>query len=167
MRVTKAQAEQNRAHIVATDARLFRECGYDGVGVAELVAAAGFTHGGFYRHFRSKADASANGLSRTVARTEALDIAESYVSREHRDGRSEGCAIAALGGDAACQPEDIKPEFAADVLAHSVGVIMLSRACLDGSPPADERLAVCREAILASLAAGDGRPAAESLASRS
>ncbi|MGW0948955.1 TetR/AcrR family transcriptional regulator [Streptomyces sp. NPDC002623] len=200
MRVTRAQAEQNRAHIVATAARLFRERGYDGVGVAELMAEAGFTHGGFYKHFRSKADlmaeASANGLSQTAARTEALDIAEfveSYVSREHRDGRGEGCTIAALSGDAARLPEGVRTEFAAgieslttaiqaggdaspdtdqrtaratviDVLAHSVGAIMLSRACPDGSPLADEILDVCRAAILASLAHGDGgRPATEGL----
>lgn len=188
MRVTKAQAEQNRAHIVATAARLFRERGYDGVGVAELMAAAGFTHGGFYKHFRSKADlmaeASASGLSQTAARTEGVDPAEfveNYVSREHRDGRSDGCTIAALSGDAARQSADIKTEFAAgieslltalqtqrataedadqratrtmviDMLAHSVGAVMLSRACPDGSPLADEILDVCRQEILASLA---------------
>ncbi|MPY57087.1 TetR family transcriptional regulator [Streptomyces spongiae] len=196
MRVTKAQAEQNRAHIVTTAARLFRERGYDGVGVAELMAEAGFTHGGFYKHFRSKADlmaeASANGLSRTASLTETLDIAEfveSYVSREHRDGRGEGCTIAALSGDAARQPEDIRTEFAAgiesltaalqaegdaspdthqrtaratviDALAHSVGAIMLSRACPDGSSLADEILDVCRESILASLTHGDGSQSA-------
>ncbi|MFC4502538.1 MULTISPECIES: TetR/AcrR family transcriptional regulator [Streptomyces] len=196
MRVTKAQAEQNRAHIVATASRLFRERGYDGVGVADLMAEAGFTHGGFYKHFRSKADlmaeASANGLSRTASLTEALDIAEfveHYVSREHRDGRGEGCTIAALSGDAARQPEDIKTEFAVgieslttalqaggdaspdadrrtaratviDVLAHSVGAIMLSRACPDGSPLADEILNVCRKEILASLAHEDGSQSA-------
>ena len=122
MRVTKAQAEQNRAHIVATAARLFRERGYDGVGVAELMAAAGFTHGGFYKHFRSKADlmaeASASGLSQIAARAEGLDPAEfveSYVSREHRDGRGDGCTIAALSGDAARQPADIKAELAAGI----------------------------------------------------
>lgn len=197
MRVTKAQAEQNRAHIVATASRLFRERGYDGVGVAELMAAAGFTHGGFYKHFRSKADlmaeASASGLSQTAARTEGLDpveFVERYVSREHRDGRGDGCAIAALGGDAARQPANIKTEFAAgieslltalqaqsdtpgdadqraartmviDMLAHSVGAVMLSRACPDGSPLADEILDVCRKEILASLAHGNSdRPAA-------
>jgi TetR/AcrR family transcriptional repressor of nem operon len=197
MRVTKAQAEQNRAHIVATASRLFRERGYDGVGVAELMAAAGFTHGGFYKHFRSKADlmaeASASGLSQTVARTEGVDAAEfveRYVSREHRDGRGDGCTIAALGGDAARQPVDIKTEFAAgienlltalqaqsdtpgdadqraartmviDMLAHSVGAVMLSRACPDGSPLADEILDVCRKEILASLAHGSSdQPAA-------
>ncbi|MER5981078.1 TetR family transcriptional regulator [Streptomyces sp. NPDC001857] len=197
MRVTKAQAEQNRAHIVATASRLFRERGYDGVGVAELMAAAGFTHGGFYKHFRSKADlmaeASASGLSQAAARTEGLDPAEfveRYVSREHRDGRGDGCTIAALGGDAARQPADIKTEFAAgienlltalqassdtpgdadqraartmviDMLAHSVGAVMLSRACPDGSPLADEILDVCRKEILASLAHGSSdQPAA-------
>ncbi|WP_245685630.1 TetR/AcrR family transcriptional regulator [Streptomyces yerevanensis] len=199
VRVTKAQAERNRAHIVATAARLFRERGYDGVGVAELMAAAGFTHGGFYKHFRSKADlmaeASASGLSQTAARTEGLDPAEfveNYVSREHRDGRGDGCTIAALSGDAARQPADIRTEFAAgienlltalqaqsdtpgdadqraarsmviDMLAHSIGAIMLSRACPDGSPLADEILEVCRKEILASLAHGTSdQPAARS-----
>lgn len=199
VRVTKAQAEQNRAHIVATAARLFRERGYDGVGVAELMAAAGFTHGGFYKHFRSKADlmaeASASGLSQIAARAEGLgaaEFAESYVSREHRDGRGDGCTIAALSGDAARQPADIKTEFAAgienlltalqaqsdtpgdadqdqgaaramviDMLAHSIGAIVLSRACPDDSPLADEILDVCRKGILASLADGSGdQPAA-------
>lgn len=187
MRVTKAQAEQNRAHIVATAARLFRERGYDGVGVAELMAAAGFTHGGFYKHFRSKADlmaeASASGLSQTAARMDgrdAVEFVESYVSREHRDGRGDGCTIAALSGDAARQPEDIRAEFAAgiesmltalqtesttpgdahqrparavliDMLAHAVGAVVLSRACPDDSPLADEILDTCRREILASL----------------
>ncbi|MEU6201769.1 TetR/AcrR family transcriptional regulator [Streptomyces sp. NPDC047061] len=202
MRVTKAQAEQNRAHIVATAARLFRERGYDGVGVTELMAGAGFTHGGFYKNFPSKAalmaEASANGLSRTASLAEALDVAEfveSYVSREHRDGRSDGCTIAALSGDAARQPEEFKAEFAVgiesltaalqaggdaapdadrltarttviDALAHSVGAIVLSRACPDDSPLADEILDVCREAILTSLARADSsRSAAERPAS--
>lgn len=42
-----------------------------------------------------------------------------------------------------------------DMLAHSVGAIMLSRACPDGSPLADEILDVCREEILASLTLGN------------
>ena len=46
MKVTKAQVEANRAHIVDTACTLFRERGYDGVGVAELMATAGLTHGG-------------------------------------------------------------------------------------------------------------------------
>jgi len=56
MRVTKQQAAQNRQRIVDSAIRLFGERGVDSVGVAEVMADAGFTHGGFYNHFASKED---------------------------------------------------------------------------------------------------------------
>ncbi|MCY0106810.1 TetR/AcrR family transcriptional regulator [Pseudomonas monsensis] len=119
MRVTKAQAQANREHIVETASELFRERGFDGVGVADLMAAAGFTHGGFYKHFGSKADlmaeASACGLAKSLAGAEALDVAgfiDVYVTRVHRDERSSGCTMAALCGDAARQPDAVKATFA-------------------------------------------------------
>ena len=97
MRVTKAQAQANRAHIVETASRLFRERGYDGVGVADLMAAAGFTHGGFYKHFGSKADlmaeAAACGLASSLEKSAEQDIAgffDQYLSRQHRDAPGEG-----------------------------------------------------------------------------
>jgi TetR/AcrR family transcriptional repressor of nem operon len=188
MKITKAQAQANRARIVETASTLFREHGYDGVGVADIMAAAGFTHGGFYKHFGSKADlmaeAAACGLEQTAARSEGVgivDFVRLYVSRRHRDARSAGCTMAALGGDAARQTESIKATFeagiesliasfekesgalsAADqrdarakalsVLAHSVGALVLSRACPDDSALADEILKVCRASILAQLA---------------
>ena len=185
MKVTKAQVQENRARIVETAAALFRERGYDGVGVAELMAAAGFTHGGFYKHFRSKADlmaeAAASGISQRVANSSGADLAEfvaHYLSREHRDSRGAGCTMAALSGDAARQSEDIKATFAdgiesslgafkhkasgrsdqgdrralmIDTFAHAIGALVLSRACPENSPLADEILEVCRKRILASL----------------
>jgi TetR/AcrR family transcriptional repressor of nem operon len=187
MKVTKAQAEANRAHVVETASQLFRERGFDGVGVADLMAAAGFTHGGFYKHFGSKADlmaeSTACGLAQTRALTEGVDAStfvRDYLSREHRDGRATGCTMAALGGDAARQPESVRVAFAdgveqlvaariqqkgasgaagaaqarariLDVLAHVVGALVMSRACPDDSPLADEFLAVSRDAILESL----------------
>jgi TetR/AcrR family transcriptional repressor of nem operon len=54
MRISKAQTKENKARIVAAAAQLFRERGFEGVGVAELMHAAGLTHGGFYNHFESK-----------------------------------------------------------------------------------------------------------------
>ncbi|HSV83134.1 MAG TPA: TetR family transcriptional regulator [Ramlibacter sp.] len=190
MKVTKAQAQANRAHVIETASTLFRERGYDGVGVADLMAAAGFTHGGFYKHFRSKADlmaeSAACGIAQTAALTAGVDTSEFvrlYLSREHRDTRATGCTMAALGGDAARQPEAVRATFAAGIesllaplsregtaldgedsgqarakslaiLAHAVGAIVMSRACPDDSPLADEILAVCRDAILASLSPG-------------
>lgn len=119
MRVTKAQAQANREHIVETASELFRERGFDGVGVSDLMAAAGFTHGGFYKHFGSKADlmaeASASSLSKSLKGAESLDVPgfiDAYVTREHRDGRGSGCTMAALCGDAARQSDDLKATFA-------------------------------------------------------
>lgn len=186
MKITKAQAEANRALVVETASKLFRERGFDGVGVADLMAAAGFTHGGFYKQFGSKADLMAEALSCGIAQTAALSegvdaatFVSHYLSREHRDGRATGCTMAALSGDAARQPEPVRVAFEdgmesllaklsqqglpsdpadaaqarvriLDVLAHAVGALVLSRACPDDSPLADEILAVCRDAIVGS-----------------
>ena len=188
MKVTKAQAQANRARVVETAATLFRERGYDGVGVADLMAAAGLTHGGFYKNFGSKTDLIAESAACGIAENAALSAADipefvrSYLSREHRDGRATGCTIAALSGDAARQPEAVRATFATGIesllatlnpaptspetadadadaarirhlaiLAQAVGAIVISRACPDDSPLADEILAVCRDRILASL----------------
>jgi TetR/AcrR family transcriptional repressor of nem operon len=64
MRVTRKQAQINRQRIIDSAIRLFAERGVDGVGVAEVMGDAGFTHGGFYNHFTSKDD-----LVRTACRT--------------------------------------------------------------------------------------------------
>ncbi|MCC4609182.1 TetR/AcrR family transcriptional regulator [Xanthomonas campestris pv. zinniae] len=187
MKVSKAQAQANRAHVVATASRLFRERGYDGVGVADLMGAAGFTHGGFYKQFRSKAalmaESAACGIAQTVEQSAQVDASEFvnlYVSRSHRDNPATGCTMAALGADAARQSEEVRAAFAdgierivaglaahdtqagddeaaatrarqLDLMAHAVGAIMLSRACPDDSPLADDILAACRHAILAAL----------------
>ncbi|MEB3042968.1 TetR/AcrR family transcriptional regulator [Rhizobium mulingense] len=186
MRITKEKKQENYDRIVATASELFRERGFDGVGVAELMERAGLTHGGFYNHFRSKeeliAESTENGLSETLQRYaghDVLDVMELYLAREHRDGRGQGCTAAALSCDAARQPEKTKAVFAAGIeklvraveggiarhhassaggraqaiaiLAQAVGAIVLSRACPDDFPLADELLdaclADCRDAI--------------------
>jgi TetR/AcrR family transcriptional repressor of nem operon len=56
MRVSREKALENREQIIETAARLLREHGFDGIGVADIMKAAGLTHGGFYRNFASKDD---------------------------------------------------------------------------------------------------------------
>ena len=56
MRVTREVVAQNRKRILETATRLSKTQGIDTVSVADLMKAAGFTHGGFYNHFESKAD---------------------------------------------------------------------------------------------------------------
>jgi len=129
MKLTKEKAADNRQSIIETAGRLFREHGFDGVGVADLMKAAGFTHGGFYNHFSSKAalaaEAASSGLKHS--RSKLLDVlmneqrpgssglakhVEHYLSPEHRDDRAGGCTIASLACDAARGNEEIQAGFA-------------------------------------------------------
>src|SRR5947209_13686710 len=63
MRVTKDKAAENRARVVREAARLFRDRGVDGVGVADVMKQAGLTHGGFYNHFASKESLAAEAIT--------------------------------------------------------------------------------------------------------
>ena len=120
MRITRAQAEANRRRVVDAAAELFRERGFDGVAVGELMQAAGFTHGGFYNHFASKEALSAEALERAFramdaerARIADLDaLLASYLSEASRRAPGRSCPAAALAGDAARQPDPVKAVFA-------------------------------------------------------
>jgi TetR/AcrR family transcriptional regulator, transcriptional repressor for nem operon len=115
MRVSREKALENREQIIATAARLLRKHGFDGIGVADIMKAAGLTHGGFYRNFGSKDDLAVKASERAVADTKVLlkdglaqqpqdpfrALVESYVSSAHRDDPASGCILPALAADAA------------------------------------------------------------------
>jgi TetR/AcrR family transcriptional regulator, transcriptional repressor for nem operon len=125
MRVSREQADKNREHVIDVASRLFRERGFEGIGVADLMKEAGLTHGGFYGQFKSKEDlkvqASRRALSRNKDRwaevlaetpSEKLAaLARFYLSDAHRDRRGEGCALAALGGDAPRYGPELQAAF--------------------------------------------------------
>ncbi|HET6860005.1 MAG TPA: TetR family transcriptional regulator [Streptomyces sp.] len=120
-RVSQAQAEENRRRVVDTASRLFREQGTH-VSVADLMKAAGLTHGAFYKQFASKealvdevtahafdeiARCNAAGLKRHDGQRDAAQRAliDTYLSVEHRDNAADGCPVAALAIDIARGPE--------------------------------------------------------------
>jgi TetR/AcrR family transcriptional repressor of nem operon len=124
MRVTREEAAASRERIVESAARLFRERGLEGIGVADLMQDAGLTHGGFYGHFASKdelkVEACARALSRAVARWTHLvesekapvaALAKAYLSARHRDDPGGGCAFAAIGGEAARDAPAVRRVF--------------------------------------------------------
>lgn len=122
MKVTREQAEQNRQRIVEVAAQLFRERGFDGVSVADLMGGAGLTHGGFYGHFPSKQDLEAEACAKAMQELDrtwselrdrtprrALSaIASRYVSADHRDNPGVGCVVPSLGADAARQGPGVR-----------------------------------------------------------
>ena len=117
MKVTREQAAANREKIVEVASTLFRKHGFDGIGVADIMKAAGLTHGGFYGHFESKDDLAAEACARALSREwwkEAIaaggleTIVRGYLSPQHRSNRARGCLIAAVGSDIVRQPRAVR-----------------------------------------------------------
>jgi TetR/AcrR family transcriptional repressor of nem operon len=129
MRVSRAQAEENRQTVIKVASRLFREHGFDGIGLKDLMESAGLTQGAFYKQFASKDDLAAqastraleSGLGRWSAAAAAHPedplgaVISFYLSTEHRKERMDGCPVVALGSDAARQGVAVKASFEAGI----------------------------------------------------
>jgi TetR/AcrR family transcriptional regulator, transcriptional repressor for nem operon len=129
MRVSRIQAEENRQTVINTASRLFREHGFDGIGLKDLMKGAGLTQGAFYKQFASKEDlaaqASRRALESAFSRWSAAAAADPddplgaviafYLSDGHREERMDGCPVVALGSDAARQGADVKASFEAGI----------------------------------------------------
>ena len=127
MRLTKQQAEQNRRLIVETASRMFRLQGLKNVAVADVMRESGFTHGGFYNHFKSKDelaveaigsafDVAASDLSEKLAsekhpKESLSSFVARYLSPHHRDTKSGGCPAPALSADAARNGKAVQTAF--------------------------------------------------------
>jgi TetR/AcrR family transcriptional repressor of nem operon len=122
MRYPKEETAKKHEAILIEAGRLFRENGFHGVSVSEIMKASGLTHGPFYNHFSSK-DAliaeSIRSLSSTAleemdvgASTPAamIDYVQDYLSVEHRDAPETGCLMTALAGEVRNEPA-ARPAF--------------------------------------------------------
>jgi len=101
MKVSREQMAENRRRILEVASRLFKDKGIDAVSVAEVMKAAGMTHGGFYGHFTSKDDLVAQALAHALAADSFGDgdfssFVRSYLAPRHRDNPGNGCPTAGL-----------------------------------------------------------------------
>ena len=129
MRVSRVQAAENRQTVIDVASRLFREHGFDGIGLKDLMKGAGLTQGAFYKQFTSKDDLAAQASKRALesasrrwsAAADANpqnplgEVIAFYLSMEHRAERMDGCPVVALGSDAARQGADVKASFEAGI----------------------------------------------------
>ncbi|MEI6001653.1 TetR/AcrR family transcriptional regulator [Paraburkholderia bengalensis] len=114
MKKSKAETAETRKRIVRAAAQAFRSNGIRATGVAEIMSAAGLTHGGFYRHFASKdhlvAEACAAGMESTLDAVDAsakdgeqafIEHFQTYLwDRNRRDCLGE-CPLIAMGSELA------------------------------------------------------------------
>lgn len=104
MKVSREQMAENRQRILEVASRLFREKGFEAVGVSEVMQALGLTHGGFYGHFSSKDDLIVQALTHALGERSGATLPlgayiDEYLSPRHRDNRAGGCPIAGLVAD--------------------------------------------------------------------
>ncbi len=169
MRVTRVQAEENRQAVIDVASRLFRQHGFDGIGLKDLMAGAGLTQGAFYKQFASKDDLAAQASRRALesasrrwsaaAEADPQDplgaVVAFYLSMGHRAERADGCPVVALGSDAARQGAEVKASFEAGIRKY---LEMVAGWLGEGEEPAGKAMALLSTmvgAVLLSRAVND------------
>jgi TetR/AcrR family transcriptional repressor of nem operon len=116
MRYPAAETAEKHERILNEAARLFREHGFSGVSVSEIMKATGLTHGPFYNHFDSKealmADSVVHGMQTSLDELQGTegstkgwaDYLKRYLSVAHRDACGAGCTMAALAAEVRQEP---------------------------------------------------------------
>jgi TetR/AcrR family transcriptional repressor of nem operon len=123
MKVSREQRAEHRRRILDAAGRLFRSKGFASVTVAEVMHAAGLTHGGFYRHFSSKDDLVAETLAHVLRRDSDLEFdlpafVDRYLSPRHREATDTGCPVAALASDTRHQTPPARAALTAGLRAQ-------------------------------------------------
>jgi len=113
-RMSEAEKRKSHNRILDAAAKALRENGVEAASVSDVMQAAGLTHGGFYRHFKSKEELVSAAFRKAVddvlkdmenarASEELAEARRSYIdtylSHCHVDNRGDGCPLAALAGD--------------------------------------------------------------------
>ncbi|MBB4226976.1 TetR/AcrR family transcriptional regulator [Rhizobium mongolense] len=123
MKISRGQMAENRHRILEIASRLFREKGFEAVGVAEVMKAAGLTHGSFYGHFSSKDDLIVQALTQALGERNGATLAlgaymEEYLSPRHRDNRAGGCPVSGLAADTLRQTPEARAAITEGVRAQ-------------------------------------------------
>lgn len=123
------KTETHRKIVKDASERVRRE-GLNGAAVAAVMRDAGLTHGGFYKHFRSKHDLLLQSLRESFAEVVALlekaakqappqsawkAIVKTYLTAEHCNHPERGCPVAALGSELSRAGKDMKGQILAEI----------------------------------------------------
>ncbi|PRY04466.1 TetR/AcrR family transcriptional regulator [Paraburkholderia sp. BL25I1N1] len=120
MKVNREQFAENRRRILDAAGALFRAHGFESVTVADVMKAAGLTHGGFYGHFKSKDDLIVQALSHVFKQADTAEAdwsnyVASYLSPGHRDNLAQGCPVAGLAAEAIRQAAEARAVMTAGI----------------------------------------------------
>lgn len=153
MKVSREQMAQNRNRILDEASRLFRAKGFESVGIAEVMSAAGLTHGGFYGHFKSKDDLIAKTLAHDFSTppSELLDLPaylDSYLSTAHCRDVAAGCPISALAAEVRRQPPEARAAMTEGIRSQ---ITRLAEARIGDSPAGRQRAIASWAAMIGAM----------------
>ena len=133
-----------RQRILESARRLFNAKGFAAVSIEEVMAEAGLTHGGFYRHFSGKDELYAEAVRwflcpeapkpwqrprrDTAGKTRARRIVDAYFSRDHFNDHETCCPLIGLPSEVSHGSATVKAAYK-DVLEK---LLALLEADLDG-----------------------------------
>lgn len=172
MRYEAGHKEKTRERVLVEAAKAIRTHGPHRVAVADVMAKAGLTHGGFYAHFKSKDDLVAAGIGQMFEEAkgrlvlDAADLTASqrlasyigfYLSPQHRDTRSASCPLPFLNADAPRLTAASRQRFA-DGVAHLEGQMARNLSELGRAEPDLEAGCVLAE-MVGALALARAEPA--------
>ena len=141
MRYDSEHKERTRRKVLSEAAAAIREHGPERISVADLMAKAGLTHGGFYAHFKSKDELVSHAISQMFderyefftscveGREPARGLEkyiDHYLSMNHRDNAHRGCPMPSVSGDLARLPVQARKRFTAGVerLTHAIAALL-------------------------------------------
>lgn len=162
--IRTAAKEASHERIVQAAARAIRRSGYDGTGVADIMKAAGLTHGAFYAHFESREAMLAEAADRAGAESNAFAasviaaappeqalqaLMQAYLSKEHLAGIETGCPVSALGSEMPRQSPEVRRAATARIKEM---IDLVARQSPDwGQPDGHERALVTVATMVGTL----------------
>jgi AcrR family transcriptional regulator len=150
--------QDTRQRILESARRLFNSKGFAEVSIGEIMANAGLTHGGFYRHFNDKSELYAEAVQwflckeapkpwrrprrGATGKSRARRIVDAYFSLDHFDDRESCCPLIGLPSDVARSGEAVKAAYQ-DVLEKLLGLLQADLAGPDARERALSLVALC------------------------
>jgi len=176
MPYSQQHKQVTRQKILESARRLFNKKGFAEVSIDEVMESAGLTHGGFYRHFRGKAELYAEAVRRFLcadapkpwqrnraapvgtARQRGKRVLDAYFSRGHFDDRESCCPLVALPSDVARSSDGVKKAYR-EVLEKLVDIFEADFGADLAEPEKSERalalVALCIGGIVAARCVDD------------
>jgi TetR/AcrR family transcriptional regulator, transcriptional repressor for nem operon len=154
MPYTPEHKERTRERILESARCVFNRKGFSEATIGEIMSEAGLSHGGFYRHFSSKADLYAEAVRRFLCndapkpwqmqtgaaragKTRAHRVIDAYFSLDHFHDRERCCPLIGLPSEVSRSGADVKAAYR-EVVEKLVSIL---EADLNG-PHARERALV-------------------------